>query len=143
MTDMTPRRRRPGTGQSALLGSGKGGSTGLVQPGAESGEPAGAPGQILYGDDPVTINEGRPVTTVSVVNTADRPVSVGSHYHFAEANPALEFDRDAAWGHRMNMLAGGMVRFAPGATVEIELVPLAGLRVVPGLRGRAGGALDG
>ncbi len=139
----TEKKRRPGTGQEAAPGSGKGGTTGLVQPGAESSDVFGAPGQIIYADDPVTVNAGRPVRTVSVGNTADRPVSVGSHYHFAETNPALEFDREAAWGHRLNMLAGAMVRFDPGATVEVELVPLAGRRVVRGLRGRVGGSLDG
>jgi urease subunit beta len=102
-----------------------------------------SPGEILYGDGPVTINAGRPVTTLSVVNTADRPVSVGSHYHFAEANAALDFDREAAWGQRLAVLAGAMLRFDPGATVQVELVPLAGQRIVPGLRGRCGGSLDG
>lgn len=135
-------RRRPGTGKETSVGSGKGGSTGLVQPGAESSELHGSPGQVIYGENPVTINAGRPVRTVSVVNTADRPISVGSHYHFAETNPALEFDRRAAWGQRMNILAGGMVRFDPGATVEIELVALAGHRIVRGLRGQAKGRLD-
>lgn len=139
---MTERQRRPGSGEELLPGSGKGGSTGLVQPGAESGEQEGSPGQIIYGEGPVTINAGRPVITVTVVNAADRPVSVGSHYHFAEVNPALRFDRKAAWGHRLNILAGGMQRFAPGATADVELVPLAGRRVVPGLRGECGGALD-
>nr|WP_081237054.1 urease subunit beta [Streptomyces viridosporus] len=115
----------------------------MVQPGAESGVAPGDPGQIIYDDDPVTINAGRPVVTLSVVNTADRPVSVGSHYHFAEANPALQFDRDRAWGHRLNILAGGMRRFEPGATVEVELVPLGGRRIVRGLRGACGGPLDG
>lgn len=142
--DPAPERvRRPGSGAGVVPGSGRGGSTGLVQPGAESGEAEGAPGRIIYGEEPVTINAGRPVTTVSVVNTADRPVSVGSHYHFAEANPALQFDREAAWGQRMNVMAGGMLRFDPGATVEVELVPLAGRRVVRGLRGECGGPLDG
>ncbi|MFD5493207.1 urease subunit beta [Streptomyces sp. GDS52] len=110
---------------------------------ADSGELEGSPGQIVYADGPVTINAGRSVVTVRVDNTADRPVSVGSHYHFAEANPALRFDRDLAWGRHLNILAGAMVRFAPGATVEVELVPLAGRRVVLGLRGLCGGALDG
>uniref|UniRef100_UPI003850F01C urease subunit beta n=1 Tax=Actinomadura algeriensis TaxID=1679523 RepID=UPI003850F01C len=101
------------------------------------------PGQYLPADGPVVINAGREVTALTVVNTADRPISVGSHYHFAETNPALEFDRDAAWGKRLNILAGGMKRFDPGATAEVELVPLGGRRIVRGLRGRCGGALDG
>jgi urease subunit beta len=101
------------------------------------------PGQILYADGPVVINEGKPVTTVRVVNTADRPVQVGSHFHFAEVNAALEFDREAAWGRRLNVLSGGAVRFEPGAAVEVGLIPIAGARIVAGLRGLCGGALDG
>ena len=96
----------------------------------------------MLGDGPVLINEGRPVTTVRVANTGDRPVQVGSHYHFAEANPALAFDRAAAWGHRLAVPAGTAVRFEPGVEREVDLVPLAGARVVPGLRGEAGGGLD-
>jgi urease subunit beta len=99
------------------------------------------PGEILLGDGPVTINAGRPVTTLRVVNTGDRPVQVGSHYHFAEANPALDFDRDKAWGQRLAVPAGTAVRFEPGIDREVDLVPLAGARVVPGLRGAAGGPL--
>lgn len=100
------------------------------------------PGEILYGEGSVTLNEGRPVTRTTVVNAADRPVQVGSHYHFAEANPGLDFDRAAAHGLRLNIAAGTAVRFEPGIPVEVELVPLAGLRIVPGLRGETGGALD-
>lgn len=140
---MTPeRQQRPGSASELVPGSGKGKATGLVQPGADSGEEVGCPGQIIYGAGPVTINAGRPILALSVVNTADRPISVGSHYHFAETNPALEFDRERAWGHRLNLLAGGMLRFDPGSTMEVELVPLAGRRVVRGLRGACGGALD-
>jgi urease subunit beta len=100
------------------------------------------PGEILFGDGPVEINAGRPVLTLRVANTGDRPVQVGSHYHFAEANPALEFDRAAAWGHRLAVPAGTSVRFEPGVPRDVELVPLAGRRVVPGLRGECGGSLD-
>jgi urease subunit beta len=100
------------------------------------------PGEIVLGQGPVTINAGRPVTTLLVVNTGDRPVQVGSHYHFAESNPALSFDRDAAWGQRLAVPAGTAVRFEPGIHREVQLVPLAGGRVVPGLRGQAGGRLD-
>ena len=99
------------------------------------------PGEFLLADGTVTINAGRPVTTLRVVNTGDRPVQVGSHYHFAEANPALEFDRDAAWGQRLAVPAGTAVRFEPGIDREVDLVPLAGARNVPGLRGAAGGPL--
>ncbi|MEU8698331.1 urease subunit beta [Streptomyces sp. NPDC091387] len=101
------------------------------------------PGEILYADGPVPLNAGRPVTRLTVLNAADRPVQVGSHYHFAEANPGLEFDRTAARGLRLNIAAGTAVRFEPGIPVDIELVPLAGRRIVPGLRGETGGALDG
>ncbi|WP_046494645.1 urease subunit beta [Streptomyces odonnellii] len=100
------------------------------------------PGEILYADEPVVLNEGREVTRLTVLNAADRPVQVGSHYHFAEANPGLEFDRAAARGKRLHIAAGTAVRFEPGVPVEIALVPLAGLRVVPGLRGETGGSLD-
>ncbi|MBL1109104.1 urease subunit beta [Streptomyces sp. 5-8] len=100
------------------------------------------PGEILFADDPVNFNAGREVTRLVVLNAADRPVQVGSHYHFAEANPGLEFDRAAARGRRLNIAAGTAVRFEPGIPVEIELVPLAGARIVPGLRGETGGALD-
>ncbi|WP_052850042.1 urease subunit beta [Streptomyces avicenniae] len=99
------------------------------------------PGEILYTDTPVVLNEGAPVTRLTVVNAADRPVQVGSHYHFAEANPGLAFDRAAARGKRLAIAAGTAVRFEPGIPVEVELVPLAGRRVVPGLRGETGGAL--
>jgi urease subunit beta len=100
------------------------------------------PGEILHADEPVALNEGRPVTRLTVLNAADRPVQVGSHYHFAEANPGLRFDRPAAHGLRLNIAAGTAVRFEPGIPVDVELVPLAGLRIVPGLRGETGGALD-
>ena len=101
------------------------------------------PGQVLYGDEPVTINAGKDVVTLRVSNTADRPVQVGSHYHFAEVNPALDFDRKAAWGRRLNVLSGGSVRFEPGAVEEVELIPIGGQRIVAGLRGECGGSLDG
>jgi urease subunit beta len=100
------------------------------------------PGEILFADAPVRLNEGREITALTVLNAADRPVQVGSHYHFAEANPGLDFDRTAARGKRLNIAAGTAVRFEPGIPVEVELVPLAGRRVVPGLRGESGGALD-
>nr|AQT38894.1 UreB [Streptomyces sp.] len=101
------------------------------------------PGEVLYGDEPVRINTGKPITTLRVANTADRPVQVGSHFHFAEVNAALEFDRKAAWGQRLNIMSGGSVRFEPGALEEVELIPIGGRRIVRGLRGLCGGALDG
>ncbi|WP_330177027.1 urease subunit beta [Streptomyces sp. NBC_01498] len=100
------------------------------------------PGEILYAAGTVPLNAGRPVTRLTVLNAADRPVQVGSHYHFAETNPGLRFDRAAARGLRLNVAAGTSVRFEPGIPVDVELVPLAGHRVVPGLRGETGGPLD-
>lgn len=126
--------RRPGTGErQAPLRS---------TPTVKETTPI-VPGELLLADGDVVINEGLPVTTVRAANTADRPIQVGSHFHFFEVNAALEFDRDSAWGKRLNVLSGGAVRFEPGAVVEVELVPIRGQRVVRGLRGLCGGALDG
>jgi urease subunit beta len=102
-----------------------------------------APGEVVPGDEPVTLFGGRPTITVTVANTGDRPVQVGSHYHLAEANPALAFDREAARGHRLAIPAGTSVRFEPGIERTVDLVPLAGARVVAGLRGEVAGPLDG
>ena len=106
------------------------------------------PGEILPGEGAILVNVGRPVVTLVVANTGDRPVQVGSHFHFAQANAALRFDRDLAWGCRLNVPAGTAVRFEPGVEREVALVPLAGRRVVPGLQigGRrldGGGGVDG
>lgn len=103
---------------------------------------AGAPGEVLVGDEPVIVNEGREATTMCVVNAGDRPVQVGSHFHFAVANTALQFDRDAAWGQRLDIAAGTAVRFEPGVAREVSLVPLAGARIVPGLAIGGTEALD-
>jgi urease subunit beta len=92
------------------------------------------PGEIFPAAEPVELNPGRPRVRLVVRNTGDRPVQVGSHYHFAAANPGLEFDRDAARGQRLDVPAGTSVRFEPGVEREVDLVPLAGRRVVPGLR---------
>ncbi len=100
-----------------------------------------APGQVVVGEEPVELNPGRERLTLTVENTGDRPVQVGSHYHFAQANPALSFDRDAARGYRLDVPAGTAVRFEPGMTRDVDLVPLAGNRIVPGLR--LEGGLDG
>jgi urease subunit beta len=100
------------------------------------------PGEVLPGEGVVVLNEGRPATTLVVENSGDRPVQVGSHYHFAAANPALDFDRAAAWGLRLDIAAGTAVRFEPGVTREVVLVPLGGNRVVPGLRAEVAGPLD-
>ena len=100
------------------------------------------PGEILPGEGPVALNAGRETVTLVVANTGDRPVQVGSHFHFAQANAALRFDRDRAWGRRLNVPAGTAVRFEPGVEREVSLVALGGRRVVPGLQ--AGGRrLDG
>jgi len=101
------------------------------------------PGEVVGPDDPIEINAGRPVTTVRVVNTGDRPIQVGSHYHFAEANHALEFDRAEAHGRRLDIPAGTAVRFEPGIVLDVDLVPFAGRRVIAGLRGEVAGPLDG
>lgn len=101
------------------------------------------PGEIAGPDDPVEINAGRAVLTLRVENGGDRPIQVGSHYHFAEANPALIFDREAARGHRLGVPAGTAIRFEPGIATDVDLVPLVGGRVVPGLRGDVSGPLDG
>jgi urease subunit beta len=100
------------------------------------------PGEIQFGGGPVAINVGRPHRRIAVLNTADRPVQVGSHYHFAEANPGLDFDREAAWGYRLAVPAGTSVRFEPGVAREVDLVAIGGRRVVPGLRGACAGHLD-
>ena len=99
------------------------------------------PGEIIPGVEPVELNPGRPRTTLVVVNKADRPVQVGSHYHFAAVNPGLEFDRKAAWGQRLDVPAGTAVRFEPGIEREVVLVPITGRRVVPGLRPEWAGEL--
>jgi urease subunit beta len=100
------------------------------------------PGEISFGTGDIELNPGRTVRTLRVENTGDRPIQVGSHLHFAESNAALEFDRDAAWGHRLAVPAGTSVRFEPGLAQEVDLVPLAGERIVYGIRGLAGGRLD-
>lgn len=109
----------------------------------DAGDDPMIPGEIIFGEGPVEINVGKPVTTLRVENVADRPIQVGSHYHFAEVNPGLSFDRSAAWGLRLNVLSGGSVRFEPGASEDVELVPIGGQRIVAGLRGECGGRLDG
>ncbi|WP_236797002.1 urease subunit beta [Amycolatopsis sp. GM8] len=92
------------------------------------------PGEIIPAQDPVELNPGRPRITLRVVNTGDRPVQVGSHFHFAETNGALDFDRAAAQGHRLDVPAGTSVRFEPGVDREVDLVPLGGNKIVPGLQ---------
>jgi urease beta subunit len=92
--------------------------------------------------DEIEINAGRPVTRLLVANRGDRPIQVGSHYHFAEANRALRFDRLRAFGQRLDVPAGTAVRFEPGETKQVDLVPLGGRRRVGGFNGLATGDLD-
>lgn len=100
------------------------------------------PGEVFYGEGDLELNPGREVTTITVINAGDRPVQVGSHFHFFEANAALTFDRDAAYGKRLDIPAGTAARFEPGIDRDVDLVPLVGARVVPGLRGLVKGPLD-
>ena len=100
------------------------------------------PGEVLTVDGDIELNPGRPVLELVVENTGDRPIQVGSHYHLAAANPALALDREAAWGHRLDIPAGTSVRFEPGLSRTVALVPLAGARVVHGLRSEWAGPLD-
>jgi urease subunit beta len=92
------------------------------------------PGEVITPEGTIELNPGRVRVTLTVENAGDRPVQVGSHYHFAQANPALSFDREAARGFRLDIPAGTSVRFEPGVSREVTLVELAGRRVVPGLR---------
>ena len=92
------------------------------------------PGELITAPGEIELNAGRETRTVRVVNTGDRPIQVGSHFHFADVNDALEFDRQATTGFRLNVPAGTSVRFEPGAERDIELVALGGAGKVPGLR---------
>jgi urease subunit beta len=100
------------------------------------------PGEILPADGTITLNEGRETTTVTVGNTGDRPVQVGSHFHFFEANAALAFDREAALGMRLNIPAGTAVRFEPGDQQTVELVGIGGKRRAHGMNGLVNGSVD-
>jgi urease subunit beta len=92
------------------------------------------PGEVIAAAGDIELNAGQPVVTLRVANTGDRPIQVGSHYHFAETNPALDFDRTAARGLRLDIAAGTAVRFEPGQAREVSLVPLLGGRKVYGFR---------
>jgi urease subunit beta len=100
------------------------------------------PGEILAAAGEIELNAGAPVTVLMVANTGDRPVQVGSHYHFAETNPGLSFDREAARGQRLDIPAGTAVRFEPGQSREVRLVPLSGSRVVYGFNQKVMGPLE-
>ena len=99
------------------------------------------PGEILTAPGEIILNKGRDSVTVMVANTGDRPIQVGSHYHFAETNPALHFDRAAARGMRLSIPAGTAVRFEPGQSRQVRLIPYAGDRIVQGFRKDIMGAL--
>jgi urease subunit beta len=101
------------------------------------------PGEYLLKDGEIAINEGRRTVTLTVANGGDRPVQVGSHFHFFEVNDALQFERDLGLGMRLNIAAGTAVRFEPGQCRTVELVALAGARVVVGFQGKLNGPLDG
>lgn len=99
------------------------------------------PGELLIESGEIELNVGRATQQLQVINTGDRPIQVGSHYHFAEANNALQFDRQVALGMRLNILSGTAVRFEPGQQRTVELVELAGDRQVYGFQGQVMGAL--
>jgi urease subunit beta len=100
------------------------------------------PGELIVQDGELELNAGRATVTLTVANTGDRPIQVGSHYHFAETNAALAFDRTTARGFRLNIAAGTAVRFEPGQSRTVELVALAGARVVYGFTGAVMGPLE-
>src|SRR5437588_3794996 len=100
------------------------------------------PGEYLFDGEPIELNTGRPTQTVTVNNTGDRPVQVGSHFHFFEVNKALVFDREAAYGMRLDLPAGTAIRFEPGDIKNVQLVAMSGLREVYGGSGLVNGKLD-
>ncbi|MFW6320657.1 MAG: urease subunit beta [Halohasta sp.] len=100
------------------------------------------PGEILTADEPVEINADRETASVTVENTGDRPSQVGSHFHFFECNPALKFDREAAFGMRLDIPAGTAIRFEPGCEEDVDLVAYGGNRVLHGMGGLTEGDLD-
>ena len=100
------------------------------------------PGELLPAEGELTLNDGAEVTTLMVANTGDRPIQVGSHYHFAETNPALDFDRAAAHGQRLDIAAGTAVRFEPGQRREVNLIPISGARRIYGFNQKVMGPLS-
>jgi urease subunit beta len=101
------------------------------------------PGEMLIQEGELEMNPGRRTTTLSVANSGDRPIQIGSHFHFFEVNPALRFSRAEAWGMRLDIAAGTAVRFEPGQERSVTLVALAGARIVYGFNGAVMGNLDG
>ena len=100
------------------------------------------PGEMKIEQGEITLNEGRQILTILVANAGDRPIQVGSHYHFFEVNPCLEFERDDTRGFRLNIPAGTAVRFEPGQQRTVELVAMAGKREIYGFRGLVNGAIE-
>jgi len=100
------------------------------------------PGEVITPDRDIELNVGREILKITVANTGDRPIQIGSHFHFYEANDALQFERERAKGYRLNIAAGTAVRFEPGQSRDVELVALAGKREVYGFSGRVMGKLD-
>lgn len=142
------RERHPSSGESSPSSPRRPGSGTRQAPRQEHDAPVTSadrviPGEIFLKDEPVEINAGLAVTALRVANTSDRPIQIGSHFHFAEVNPGLEFDRARAWGKRLNVLSGGAMRFEPGADEEVELIPIQGARIALGFRGECRGELDG
>ncbi len=101
------------------------------------------PGELIIAGGEITLNEGRPTSVLTVTNMGDRPVQVGSHYHFFEVNAGLEFDRDRARGMRLDIPAGTAVRFEPGQTRDVQLVAIGGTRIIHGFNNLVGGPLEG
>jgi urease beta subunit len=100
------------------------------------------PGEVITADGAIELSPGRTRVEIIVDNIGDRPIQVGSHYHFAAVNPSLTFDREVAWGHHLDIPAGTSIRFEPGVSRSVTLVMLAGHRIVPGLRIESAGPLD-
>ena len=100
------------------------------------------PGELIPAAGEIELNAGRPTVSVAVANTGDRPIQVGSHYHFYETNPALQFERERARGFRLDIPAGTAIRFEPGQSRDVRLVAYAGARHVTGFRNAVNGALD-
>jgi urease subunit gamma/beta len=113
-----------------------------IRPGTDAEVLMPEPGEVIAGEGEIELSPGRPRTTLRVVNTGDRPVQIGSHYHFFETNKALDFDREKAFGMRLDIPAGTAVRFEPGQSKEVTLVAFGGRREVSGLHRLADGSVD-
>ena len=101
------------------------------------------PGEFILKDEEISCNEGKVTSNISVINTGDRPIQIGSHFHFYEVNDGLKFNREDAYGKRLNVPAGAAVRFEPGDKKEIELIDYAGERIVYGFNNKVDGPLEG